>query len=110
MILHTVSLLTIISDVLDNIQGKIDRKYLKKIQSYDVMSTQQAFNPSEQPGPFLLSLSDNSWIWGRNADELSHWGGSEDEPATDTTCLHGTDAQLPFFYPTCSHLSLFFFL
>lgn len=66
------------------------------------MRTQRACNPSEQPGPFLPPLSDNGLIWGRNADEVSHWGG------WDTTCSHGTDAQLPFFYPTCSLLSLFF--
>lgn len=74
-----------------------------------VMSTQWALNPSEQPGPLLPPSSfpsDNSYIWGRNADEVSHWGGSEDEPATDTTCFHGTDAQLPFFHPTFSLLTL----
>lgn len=89
---------------------KLDRKALMKVARIKgVMSTQWALNPSEQPGPLLPPssfLSDNSYIWGRNADEVSHWGGSDDEPATDTTCFHGTDAQLPFFHPTFSLLSL----
>lgn len=58
--------------------------------------------------PSFLSC-DNSYICGKNVDELSYWERSEDEPAA-TTCFHSTDAQTRFFYPqTFPFLSLFFF-
>lgn len=56
--------------------------------------------PSTQvPSFLLLFLSDNSYIWGGNGDEDSHWGGSYAEADTDATCLHGTDARLPSLIP-----------
>lgn len=54
---------------------------------------------SSQVPSFFLFLSDNSYIWGKNADEVSHWGGSDDEAATDATCFYGTDARLPSLTP-----------
>lgn len=56
--------------------------------------------PSSQvPSFLLLFLSDNSYIWGGNGDEVSHRGGSYAEADTDATCLHGTDARLPSLIP-----------